>query len=106
MGEDMDMTMAHAAMDILETTITDMTSKIMVEAMAKQKGTFLKIEDEVKILRFEGDENNGMVMTLTTMTEITGIGMVMVKIIPIEATDGEVIEVRDIMMGEREEMES
>ena len=99
MGEDVDVTMAHTAMDILETTITDMTSKITVEAMAKQKGTFLKIEDEVKILHFEDDEDNGMVMTLTTMTEITGIGMVMVKIIPIEATDGEVIEVRDIMIG-------
>ena len=67
--------------------------------MVKRKGTFLKIEEEVKKIGFEGDKDNGMVMTLIIMTETIGVGMGMDKTIPIDAEDGEVTEVRATMTG-------
>ena len=62
MGKDVDETVAHTVMETLETTITNMSIKITVEAVVKQKGTFQKTEEEVMRIHFEGDKDNGMVM--------------------------------------------
>ena len=50
--------------------------------MVKDNGTFNIIEGEDKIIRFEGTEDNGMEMTLITGTEIIGIEILKVKVIP------------------------
>ena len=101
-GEDTDMTMAHVAMDILEIMTIDMIIKIEAQAMVNQKENFQILEEEVKIIRFEGDKDNGMVTT-QTMTGIIGIEILMVKIILTEAEDGKVIEVKEIVIGGRGE---
>ena len=58
---------------------------------------------EVKIIRFEGAEDSGMEMTLITMTEITGIEILKVKVILTGSEDGTIVEVRDIVIGEEGE---
>ena len=83
-----------------------MIIKIEEPAVVKYNGTFSTIEGEVKITRFEGAEDSGMEMTPITATEITGIEIPKVKVIVIGAEDGIIIEVRDIVIGKREKMES
>ena len=61
-----------------------MIIKIAVEAGVKQKGTFQIIEEEVKTIRLEGDDYN----------------VLMVKIMPTEAEDGTVTEVKETVIGE------
>ena len=57
-----------------------------------------------KIIHYEGIENNGMEMTLITMTETTGIEIPMVKVILTGAEDGIIIiEVKDIVIVEEGE---
>ena len=71
-GEDMDMTVAHVAIEILEIMITDMIIKIKAQAVVNQKESFQILEEKVKIIRFEGNKDNGMV-TNQTVTGIIGI---------------------------------
>ena len=71
-GEDMDMTVAHVAIEILEIMITDMIIKIKAQAMMNQKESFQILVEKVKIIRFEGNKDNGMVKN-QTMTGIIGI---------------------------------
>ena len=103
MGEGVDVTVAHTAREVSEVQTTDTNTKTEVEAGLKQKEIFQIIEEEVKIIHLEGDEDNGMVMTLITMTETIGTGMLMGKIMPIEAEDGMVTEAKEIVIGEGEE---
>ena len=71
--------------------------------MVKDNGTFNIIEGEGKIIHFEGAEDNGIEMTLITMTEIIGIEIPKVKVILTGAEDGTIVKVRDIVIGEEEE---
>ena len=101
--EDVDAIEVHVAMEMEGILITGMISKIEEPAMVKYNGTFSTIEGEVKITHFEGEENSGMEMTPITMTEITGIEIPKVKVILIEAEDGTIVEVKDIVIGEEGE---
>ena len=80
-----------------------MITKIEEPAAVKYKGTFSIIEDEVKITHFEGAEGSGMEMTPITVTEITGIEILKVKVILIGAEDAIIVEVKDIVIGEEGE---
>ena len=101
--EDVDVIEVHVAMEMEGTLITGMIIKIEEPATVKYKGTFSTIEGEVKITRFEGTEDSGMEMTPITVTEITGIEILKVKVILIGAEDGIIVEVRDIVIGEEGE---
>ena len=101
--EDVDEIEVHVAVEMEETLITGMIIKIEELAMVKDNGTFNIIEGEGKIIHFEGGEDNGMEMTLITVTEIIGIEIPKVKVILTEAEDGIIVEVRDIVIGEEGE---
>ena len=91
--EDMDEIKVHMAMETEETLITGMIIKIDESATVKDNGTFNIIEGKGKIIRFEGAEDNGMEMTLITVTEIIGIEIPKVKVILTGAEDGIIVEV-------------
>ena len=101
--EDMDTIEVHVAVETEGTLITGMIIKIEELATVKYKGTFSTIEGEVKTTRFEGATDSGMEMTPITATEITGIEIPKVKVIPIGAEDGIIVEARDIVIGEEGE---
>ena len=101
--KDMDAIEVHVAMEMEGTLITGMIIKIEELAAVKDNGTFNIIEGEVKIIRFKGTKDNGMEMTLITMTEIIGIEIPKVKVILTGAEDGTIVEVRDIVIGEEGE---
>ena len=69
-----------------ETLITGMIIKIEVPAMVKDNGTLNTIEG--KKTHSEVDEDNGMEMTLITVTETTGIEIPTVKVILTGVEDG------------------
>ena len=98
--EDVDAIEVHMAMEMEGTLITGMIIKIEEPAAVKDNGIFNIIEGKVKIIRFEGTEGSGMEMTLITVTEITGIEILKVKVIQTGAEDGIIVEVRDIVIGE------
>ena len=85
------------------TLITSTIIKIEESAAVSHQGTFSITEVEVKIIRFEGDEDSGMETTPIIMTEITGIEIPKVKVILTGAEDGIIVEVRDIVIGEEGE---
>ena len=93
----------HVAMETEGTLTTGMIIKIEEPVVVKYKGSFSIIEVEVKIIRFEGDEDSGMEMTPITMTEITRIEILKVKVILTGAEDGIIVEVKDIVIGEEGE---
>ena len=101
--EDVDAIKVHVAVETEETLITDMIIKIEEPAVVKDNGTFNIIECEVKIIHFEGTEDNGMEMTLITMTEIIGIEIPKVKVILTGVEDGTIVEVKDIVIREEGE---
>ena len=101
--EDVDVIEVHMAVETEETLITGMIIKIEEPAAVKDNGTFNIIEGEGKIIHFEGAEDNGMEMTLITLTEIIGIEILKVKVILTGAEDGTIVEVRDIVIGEEGE---
>ena len=99
--EDADMTEVPVAVEMEETLITSMIVKIEEPVAVKDNGTFNLIEGEGKIIHFEGVEDNGMEMTLITMTEATGIEIPTVKVILTGAGDGIIIiEDKDIVIVE------
>ena len=101
--EDEDAIEVHVAMETEETLITSMIIKIEEPAVVKDNGSFNIIEGKGKIIHFEGSEDNGMEMTLITVTEIIGIEIRKVKVIPTGAEDGIIVEVKDIVIGEEGE---
>ena len=103
MDGDVDVIEVHVAMEMEVTLITGMITKIEELAVVKYKGSFSIIEGKVKIIHFEGDEDSGMEMTPITMTEITGIEILKVKVILIGAEDGIIVEVSDIVIREEGE---
>ena len=99
--EDADVTEVPMAMEAEETLITGMIIMIEEPVVVKDNGTFNITEGEGKIIHFEGAEDNGIEMTLITMTETTGIEILMVKAILTGVEDGIIIvEVKDIVIGE------
>ena len=98
--EDADVIEVPVAVEMEETLITGMKIKIEVPAAVKNNGTFNTIEDEGKKTHFEVIEDNGMEMTLITVTETTGIEIPTVKVILTGVEDGIIIiEVKDIVIG-------
>ena len=96
---DVDVTEVPVAVEMEETLIIGMIIKIEEPVAVKDNGTFNTIEGEGKIIHLEGAKDNGMEMTLITMTETTGIGIQTVKVILTEVEDGIVIiEVKDIVI--------
>ena len=97
--EDADTIEVPVAMEMEETLITGMIIKIKVLATVKDNGTFNIIEGEGKKTHSEVDKDNGMEMTLITMTETTGIEIPTVKVILTGVEDGIIIiEVKDIVI--------
>ena len=101
--EDVDEIEVHVVVETEETLKTGMIIKIEEPATVKDNGIFNIIEGEDKIIRFEGVEDNGMEMTLITVTEIIGIEIPKVMVILTGAEDGIIVEVRDIVIGEEGE---
>ena len=101
--EDLDAIEVHVAVETRGTLITSMIIKIEEPAVVKDNMTFNIIEGKVKIIHFKGAEDSGMEMTLITVTEITGIEILKVKVILTGAEDGTIVEVRDIVIGEEGE---
>ena len=93
----------HVAMETEGTLKTGLIIKIKELTTVSHKGIFSIIEVEVKIICFKGDEDSGMDMTPKIVTEITGIEIPKVKVIPIGAEDGIIVEVRDIVIREEGE---
>ena len=104
MGDNADTIEVPVAMEMEETLITGMISKIEEPAAVKHNGTSSIIEGVDKITHFENNEDSGMEMTLITVTETTGIEIPMVKVILTGVEDGIItIEVKDIVIGEEGE---
>ena len=99
----MDETKVHMVTEMEETLTTALIIRIGEEATVTQKETFIITEVEVKIIRSEGNEDNGMEMTPLIMTEIIGIGIPMAKAILTGVEDGTVIEARDTVTREEGE---
>ena len=100
MDEDADAIEVPVAVEMEETLIVGMKIKIEVLATVRDNGTFNTIEDEGKKTHSKVDEDNGMEMTLITVTETTGIEIPMVKVLLTGVEDGIIIiEVKDIVIG-------
>ena len=98
--KDTDVIEVPVAVETEETLITGMIIKIEVPAAVKDNRTFNIIEGEGKKTHSEVDEDNGMEMTLITVTETTGIETPTVKVILTGVEDGIIIiEVKDIVIG-------
>ena len=98
--EEADVIEVPVAVEMEETPITGMVIKIEVLDAVKDNGTFNTIEGEGKTTHSEVDEDNGMEMTLITMTETTGIEIPKVKVILTGVEDGIIIiGVKDIVIG-------
>ena len=96
--EDTEAIEVPVAVEMDETLITGMIIKIKVPDTVKDNETFNTIEGEGKTTHSEVDEDNGMEMTLITVTETTGIEILMVKVILTGVEDGIIIiEVKDIV---------
>ena len=77
-----------------------MINKIQEPAVVKDNGTSNIIEGVVRKTHSGVDDYNGMEMTLITVTETTGIEILMVKVIPTGVEDGIIIiGVKDIVIG-------
>ena len=102
--EDADAIEIPVAVETEDTLITSMIIKIKEPAAVKDNWTFNIIEGEGKKIHLEGTEDNGMEMTLITVTETTGIEIPRVKLIQIGVEDGIIItEVKDIVIMEEGE---
>ena len=97
-----DKTTALEDVEVMETLIIGMKIKIEGEVEVKEKGSLQTIEEEVKIIFLEGNEDNGMVMTWVTVTETIGTEIMMGKIMGTELGDGMAIEDKGIVIEDRE----
>ena len=103
-AEDEDRIEVPVAGDMEVILITGMTIRIGEPVMVKDNGTSNIVEGVAKIIHIVADENNGMVMTRITVTEIIGIEIPMAKVILIGVEDGIIIiEVKDIVIVEEGE---
>ena len=96
--EDAVMVEVHKVDEMVDTLKTGMIRMIEEPVEASKIGISTMIEVEVKKTRSGGDEDSGMEMIRTTVTEIREIEIRMVKVILIGEVDGMVIEARDIVI--------
>ena len=61
------------------------------------------IEEEVKTIFLEGDEDNGMVTTQVTVKETIGTEIMMAKVMGIEVGDGMAVEGKVKVIGDGKE---
>ena len=102
--EDADMTGVPVAMEVEETPIIGMSTKSAAMAVVKGKETFNIIKGMDKITHIKVNEDSGMEMTQTIVTEITGIETLMVKVILTGVENGIIItEVKDTVIVEEGE---
>ena len=80
------------------TLTIDTKIKIEGEVKVKEKGSLQIIEEEVEIIFLESSEDNGMVTTWVTVTEIIGTKIMTTRIIATEVGDGIVIEGKVIVI--------
>ena len=103
-AEDADMTGVPVAVEVEETPTISMITRSAAMAMVKGKETFNIIKDVDKIIHIEVDEDSGMEMTRITVTEITGIETLMVKVILTGVESGTIItEAKDTVIVEEGE---
>ena len=103
-GDNVDMTEVPVAMEVEVTPITGMITRSAAMAVVKGKETFNIIKGVDKITHIEVDEDSGMEMTQITVTEITGIETLMVKVILTGVENGTIItEVKDTVIVEEGE---
>ena len=103
-AEDVDMTEVPVAVEVEVTPITGMITRSAAMAVVKDKEIFNIIEGMDKIIHIEVDEDSGMEMTRITVTEITGIETLMVKVILTGVENGIIItEVKDTVIVEEGE---
>ena len=103
-AEDADMTEVPVAVEMEVTPITGMITRSAAMAVVKGKETFNIIKGVDKITHIEVDEDSDMEMTRTTVTEITGIETLMVKVILTGVENGIIItEVKDTVIVEEGE---
>ena len=103
-AEDADMTGVPVVVEVEETPIIGMITRSAAMAMVKGKETFNIIKGVDKITHIEVDEDSGMEMTRITVTEITGIETLMVKVILTGVENGIIItEVKDTVIVEEGE---
>ena len=103
-AEDADMTGVPVAVEVEETPIIGMITRSAAMAVVKGKETFNIIKGVDKITHIEVDEDSGMEMIRITMTEITGIETLMVKVILTGVENGIIItEVKDTVIVEEGE---
>ena len=103
-AEDADMTGVPVAVEVEETQIIGMITRSVAMAVVKGKETFNIIKGVDKITHIEVDEDSGMEMTRITVTEITGIETLMVKVILTGVENGIIItEVKDTVIVEEGE---
>ena len=100
-AEDAEITEALVDVEIIVIPITAMTIKNEDLDAAKDNVIQIIVEGVVMIIHTEDEEDSGMEMTRITMTEIIGIEIMIVKVIPTGVDDGIIIvEVKDIVIVE------
>ena len=100
-AEDADMIEVPVAVEMEATPVTSMITRNAELAVVKDNETFSIIEGMDKKTHIEVDADSGMEMTQITMTEITGIEIMMVKVTLIGVEDGIIItEVKHIVIVE------
>ena len=100
-AEDGDMTEVPVAVAVEATPITSMITRSAELAVVKDKETFNIIKGVDKITHIKVDVDSGMEMTRITMTETTGIEILMVKVTLTGVENGIIItEVKDIVIVE------
>ena len=102
-GEGAEKTTALGDVAVMETLTINMKIMIKGEVKVKEKGSLWIIEEEVKKIFLEGDEDNGMVMTRVTVTETTETEIMMAKTMGTEVGDGMAVKGKVIVIGDREE---
>ena len=85
------MTEVPVAVEVEATPITSMITRSVELAVVKGKETFIIIKGVDKITHIEVDVDSGMEMTRITVTETTGIGISMVKVILTRVENGIII---------------
>ena len=99
------MDVVHAAVEMEEIPTVTMIIKIAEAVVESPSVTLATIEVEVKIIHSEGEEDNGIIITLLIGTGITGTKIQMAKIIQDAVEGGMVIEAREIMTEAGQKME-
>ena len=103
-AEDADMTEVSMAVEVEVTPITGMITRSAAMAVVKGKEIFNIIEGADKIIHIEVDEDSGMETIRITVTEITEIETLMVKVILTGVENGIIItEVKDTVIVEEGE---